>query len=71
MEELHTTTPPEIQETQEPLITERDILEGQTPEQLEQIIQDCYDRAAKFEAMARLATKVYEGITGELYPGAK
>ena len=67
MKELHTTTPPEEQA----LITEREILEGQTPEQLEQIIQDCYDRAAKFEAMARLATEVYEGITGELYPGAK
>ena len=68
MEELHTTTPPE---TQQALITEREILESQTPEQLEQIIQDCYDRAAELVAMAQLATEVYEGSTGELYPGAK
>ena len=67
MEELHTTTPPEEQA----LITEREILEGQTPEQLEEIIQKYYDRAAKFEAMARLATEVYEGTTGEMYPGAQ
>lgn len=68
MEELHTTTPPE---TQQALITEREILESQTPEQLKEFIQGCYDRAAELKDMARLATKVYEGSTGELYPGAK
>ena len=55
---------------QEAFFSEREILESQTPETLVQIIDAAYQRLNEIEAFARLATEVYEGVTGLEYEGA-
>lgn len=55
---------------QEALFTEREVLEAQKPEVLEQIIADGYQKIYEIEKTIRLATEVYEGTTGREYPGA-
>lgn len=51
------------------LITQREVLEAQEPAVLRAFITESYDKIYEIEKFIKLATEVYEGVTGEEFEG--